>query len=347
MRLRKIAVVFICFWALLLPVQALEAPQPQGEAGFIMPQQIDRTDKSLWEMITRTVQRLRPDFAQAGKVCTGMIVVCMAAGIAGCIQETPIPAISIAGAGIISGFFLSAARSLILLGADTVENLSQYGKLLMPVMCTALAAQGNISTAGALYTGTVAVCSLVGRFLSQCMVPLLYGYLAIAVSFSVTGEKLLKQLKNGIKGFCTWGVRTVLSLFTGYMAITGAVSGSGDAAAVKMTKTAISTAVPVVGGILSGCADSVIIGAQMVKNTVGITGIFACIAIFLSPFLKIGCHYCLLKLAQGVVSVFASGNLEELCSDFAAAMGMLLALTGSECILLIIGCICFLRVTPV
>lgn len=346
MKLQRIAAAIFCAWLLITPVQALEAPMPQGEAGLIMPREISPTEKTLWDMITRTVHRLSPDFAQAARVCTGMVTVCMAAGIAGSLQESLSPAFSVAGACAISGFFLTSAQSLILLGASTVESLSQYGKLFLPVMCTALAAQGNVGAAGALYTGTAAVCSLAGRFLSVWMVPMLYGYLAISVGHAVTGEKLLKQLKKGIKDVCTWGVRTVLTLFTGYLALTGAVTGPADASAVKLTKTAITTAVPVVGGILSGCAESVIIGAQMVKNSVGITGIFACIAIFLSPFLRIGAHYCLLKLTQGIASVFASGNLDELCSDFASAMGMLLALTGSECIMLIIGCICFLKVMP-
>lgn len=347
MILRRMTIVVLCLWLFCLPVGALEAPSPPAEAALLMPQPTERTDKALWSMVTQAVQKLRPDFAQASKVCTGIVVVCAASGLAVNLRETMEKPVNLAGTGAISGFFLGNAQSLILLGAETIQSLSHYGKLLLPVMCTALAAQGNVGTAGALYTGTAVVCTFVGRILSGSMVPLLYSFLAVSVCHAVTGEKLLKQLKKALLDFCTWAIRTVLTLFTGYMAITGAVTGPTDAAAVKLTKSAVTAAVPVVGGILSGCAESVLVGAQMVKNTAGITGIFACIAIFLSPFLKIGAHYCLLRLAQGAASVFAPGSLGELCGDFASAMGLLLALTASECILLIIGCICFLRVTPI
>jgi stage III sporulation protein AE len=81
----------------------------------------------------------------------------------------------------------------------------------------------------------------------------------------------------------------------------------------------------------------------MVRNAAGIYGILAVLAIFLLPFLKIGCHYLLLKLTGSVCAVFGVKRCTDLIGDFSAAMGLLLAMTGSVCLFQLISTVCFLR----
>ena len=119
--------------------------------------------------------------------------------------------------------------------------------------------------------------------------------------------------------------------------------GTTDAAALKATKVTISSVVPVVGGILSDASEAVLVSAGLMKNAAGIYGILAVLAVFLSPFLKIGVHYLILKLTAAVCGIFGEKGLTELIGDFSTAMGLLLAMTGSECLLLLISTVCFLK----
>ena len=160
---------------------------------------------------------------------------------------------------------------------------------------------------------------------------------------SATGEALLKRIRDLLKWVMSWCLKTVLTVFTTYMGLTGVVSGTADAAAVKAAKTAISAAVPVVGGILSNATESVLVGAGLMKNVAGIYGIFAVLAIFLEPFLKIGIHYLMLKLTAAACGVFGCKEMTDLIGDFSEAMGLLLAMTGSVCLMLLISMVCFLK----
>ena len=81
----------------------------------------------------------------------------------------------------------------------------------------------------------------------------------------------------------------------------------------------------------------------MVRNAAGIYGILAIMAVFLTPFLRIGCHYLLLRLTGAVCAVFGVKRCSELISQFSAAMGLELAMTGSVCLLQLISTVCFLR----
>ena len=121
------------------------------------------------------------------------------------------------------------------------------------------------------------------------------------------------------------------------------VSGTTDAAALKVAKMTISGTVPVVGGILSDASEAVLVGAATVKNAAGIYGMFAVLAITLAPFVKIGTHYLLLKGTAALCQAFADKKCGELISDFSAVLGFLLAMTGAGCLILIISTTCFLK----
>ena len=105
----------------------------------------------------------------------------------------------------------------------------------------------------------------------------------------------------------------------------------------------ISGAVPVVGGILSDASESVLVGASVVKNAVGIYGAVALFGVVIGPFLRIGVQYLLLKVTASVCSVFSAKRAGELLQDFSAAMGLLLGMTGAMCLIFMISIVCFLR----
>jgi stage III sporulation protein AE len=99
----------------------------------------------------------------------------------------------------------------------------------------------------------------------------------------------------------------------------------------------------VVGGILSDASEAVLVSAGLVKNAVGVYGLIAIAAIAMGPFLRIGVHYLLVKLTATICNVFGTKNMTGLIEDFSSAMGLLLAMTGSVCLLLLISTVCFLK----
>jgi stage III sporulation protein AE len=94
---------------------------------------------------------------------------------------------------------------------------------------------------------------------------------------------------------------------------------------------------------LSDASEAVLVSAGLVKNAAGLYGLFAMISIWLGPFIKISAHYLMLRLTGAVCSVFGTKRLSDLLQDFATAMGFLLAMTGSVCLMLLISTICFMR----
>ncbi len=343
--MKKCVFVIMVIFLLAVPVSAMEFTAPlvpeSGEKN--MPDNTDSFGEGLLQIIQNLIPRIRPDLAEATRVSLGVIASVMIVSVLQSFFD-PVKYVAVfAGTVTVASNLLMNANSMIRLASHTITEMVEYGKLLLPVMTAALAAQGGITKSAALYAGTSLFGSLLGNLISRLLVPMIYLFLALSAANGAVGEDILKNMRDTIKSILSWILKILLTAFTTYMSITGVISGTTDAATLKATKVAISTVVPVVGGILSDASEAVLVSAALAKNAAGVYGIFAILAIFLEPFLKIGIHYLLLKATGAICSIFGAKRMTDLIGDFSAAMGLLLAMTGSTCILLLVSTVCFLK----
>lgn len=333
--------VLLCFTVSASAAEYTAPPVPESGRD-IMPQ-TESFSHGLGEMLQRALSAINPDLRDALHIGAAILSVMILFGILQLFHEASETVYDLAGTAVLSAIMLLHTKSMIQLGMDTVMQISEYGKLLLPVMTGALAAQGGVSASAALYAGTAMFNSLLSAVLSGFLCPMIYLFLALAIGAAATGESILKNLRDMVKTLSSWCLKTLLTVFTTYMGITGVISGTTDAAALKATKVAISSVVPVVGSILSDASEAILVSAGLAKNAAGIYGIFAVLSIFLVPFLRIGVHYLVLKGTFAVGGVAGSKRMTELIGDFSTAMGLLLAMTGSACLLQLISSVCFLK----
>lgn len=343
--MRKWIIVSIMLFGLWIPVSAQDytVPPAPKDAANLLPSDRDTFAEGLWYVITSAFALLQPQLLESGKVALSVIGATVLISILknrdGAGKET----VSLVGVVAISCLLLQPAGAQVAAASQTVGQLSEYGKLLLPVMTAALAAQGGCATSAALYTATVTFDALLSALISMILVPMVYIYLVLAVVHGALGDDMMKRLRDLMKSIMTWTLKTILYVFTAYIGITGVVSGAADQSAVKAAKLTISGMIPVVGGILSDASEAVLVGASVVKNTVGISGILVVIAITILPFLQIGLQYLGLKLTAAVCALFSDKQITGIIEDFSGAMGFLLGMTGAMCLMFLISLICFLR----
>lgn len=327
------------------PVSALDitAPTVPESASRFMPTSQDSLGLGIMEVVRDALMYLRPDLKEAAGVCLGILasvlIVSILRTLPGITQKTA----ELAGTIAVALLLLNSTGSMIRMGTGTVTEISEYGRLLLPVMTTALAAQGGVASSIALYAGTLVFDTVLSSLISGLLTPMSYLFLALSAAANAIGEDMLKKMRDGLKGLMTWSLKTILYVFTGYIGITGVISGTTDAAALKAAKLTISGVVPVVGGILSDASEAVLVSAGTVKNAAGLYGMFAILAIAIVPFLKIGAHYLLLKATAALCAIFGPKQTTDLIGDFSGAMGLLLGMTGSVCLMLVISIVCFMK----
>jgi len=343
--MRKIFLLLLIIAITVLPVQAMDytAPSAPESAQDLMPAETESFTQGLWQIIKESVQLMEPELMQALKLCVALVAIVMLSSVLQTLPGNTSGVVELAGTVAVAAVLLQQMIAMIDLGADTVSQLSEYGKLLLPVMTAAMAAHGGVTTATALYVGTAAFDTLLGSVIVHVLIPMVYMYLILSAAACATGIDRLKKVREFVKWFMTWLLKTLLYIYTGYIGITGVISGTTDAAAMKAAKLALSGMVPVVGGILSDASEAVLVGAGVMKNAAGIYGLLAIAAVWIAPFLQIGVRYLMLKLTAAVCACFEVKRPAELIECFSGSMGLMLGMTGAMCMLLMVSTVCFMK----
>ncbi len=341
----RILALILCLC--LLPVEAaalqIEAPPVPRAGEAWMPRNTNSLPEGLLELGKKAVTALKPDLQEAARVCLGILAAVLLVSLLQNFSAGAGKLADPAGTTAVAVMALGSANSMLRLATCTLEETASYGKLLLPVMTTALAAQGGITSSAALYAGTAMFTAVLQAAMDAILVPGIWLYLALCAGNAATGEGLLKKAGDLCKGFIGWSLKILLILFTSYLSLTKVVSGATDAAALKAAKVSMSSFIPVVGGILSEASEAVLVSAGLMKNAAGIYGILAVLALTVHPFLKIGLHYLLLKITAGVCSLFGTSRITGLIDCFASSLGMLLGMTGASCVMVLISTVCFMK----
>ncbi len=337
--------MLLLIFSLTVPAAGLEieAPTVPQSGRELMPDTTGSFGEALWEMVRKVAVRIRPELSEAVRVSLGLICAVMVISMLTACAPQVRRAGELAGVAAAASVLLLNTNAMIRLAADTVHELSSYGTLLLPVMTAALAAQGGATASVGMYAGTAFFSGFMSNLLSKVFVPGAYLFLALAVAAAAVEDDILKKLKDTIQSAVSWSLKTVLTVFTTYMGITGVVSGTTDAAALKAAKVTISSFVPVVGGILSDASEAVLVSAGVMKNAAGIYGILAVLSLYLGPFVRIGIQYLILKATALLCGIFGGKGITGLIGDFSTTMGLLLGITGSMCLLVLISTVCFMK----
>lgn len=196
--------------------------------------------------------------------------------------------LGVLGAAALSAGDLSA---LIGLGVETMDELSVMAKLLLPTIAAAMAGGGCVGSASVWQVGALMLSDIFLSLMRDVLVPVLYCMIGTAAAGALLEQSRLSLLSKGIGKLLSWGLSAILIVFTAFLSISNLLAGSADRLAVKVGKTVISGAVPVVGGILSDATEAVAATALTLRGTLGVLGVFSVLALCLAPLLRMAVQY--------------------------------------------------------
>ena len=343
--MRRLLILITVVLLLTVPVQAMSftAPEAPQSALPFLPDNSESFSEGLWYIIRAAIRTLQPSMAEAAEACAALVGTCVLISLLTHLSGSSKSKVEMIGTIGVAMILLQPTKSMIQLGVETVQEISQYGKLLLPVMTGALAALGAVTKSGALYMATAFFDALLSSGISQLLTPLIYIYVCLCIGCNLFDQELIESIRSFMKWLMTWALKTILYVFTGYISITGVVGGVTDAAMLKATKLTITGMVPVVGNILSDASEAVLVSAGVMKSTVGVYGLLVILALWIGPFMRIGVQYLLLKITSGICLMFGTKKVAGIIKDFSSTMGLTLAMIGAVCIIQMISTICFMK----
>lgn len=242
--------------------------------------------------------------------------------------------LGVLGAAALSAGDLSA---LIGLGVETMDELSTMAKLLLPTIAAAMAGGGCVGSASVWQVGALMLSDIFLSLMRDVLVPVLYCMIGTAAAGALLEQSRLSLLSKGIGKLLSWGLSAILIVFTAFLSVSNLLAGSADRFAVKVGKTVISGAVPVVGGILSDATEAVAAAALTLRGTLGVLGVFSVLALCLVPLLRMAVQYLFYQLAAFFSGMVGSQSLSKFLEQLSSAFSLMLAMTAGGAFLLLVS----------
>ena len=227
--------------------------------------------------------------------------------------------------------------ALIGLGRETIGEVSAFSKVLLPALAASTAATGSVTAAAARQVATVFFSDLLLTVIDGLLLPMVYLYIGVAAAGAVLDTGTMESIGKLLKKVITWCLTGLLTVFTTYLTVSGAIAGSVDQQTLRAAKATVSGVVPVVGGILAEAAESVLAGAGILRGMIGTFGTLAVLGICLTPFLRLLVQYFLYQAAGLLSDTVGPKKLSVLIARLGDAFGLVLAMTATAALTLIIS----------
>lgn len=238
----------------------------------------------------------------------------------------------------ITAIAVGDVHSLLSMGEKAMEQMQTLSDVLLPAVSMTTAASGSPAAAVVKQGATILFSDFLIRLIRRLLIPLCYAFVAANVAWAALGNDGLKRVGGLIKWLITILLSVLLLVFIGYLNLTGVIAGGADAATVKAAKFTLSNLVPVVGGVISDTAETLLAGASVLRNAVGVFGMLSVLGICIVPFLHLGAHYLMYKCTAALSATAAGdGRVTGLIDSLSSAFGLVLAMTGSCAVLLIVA----------
>ncbi len=221
---------------------------------------------------------------------------------------------------------------------NIIENIANFIEIMSPIILTLMIASGG-KTSATVYKPAVAFLSSgVVNIMTNFALPLIAVSLIFNIISSFSDNVKLTKFSDFAISIFKWIVGITSTVFSLFLSVQGIASSSFDGISLRATKYAISNSIPIVGGFLRDGFDVFMAGSVLIKNSIGIIGIFVLFYIIIPPLIYMFLFSLSIKLINAVTTSFADNRISELFVNISKGISYLIA------VILIIGVMLFITI---
>ncbi len=178
--------------------------------------------------------------------------------------------------------------------------LDKFVSVSFPVMITLITAMGASATV-AVYQPYIMTFSVVlVKLVNVVIMPLFYATFIFGVIGNLSDSIKLNKISAVTKSIAEWVIGIVFGTFMTLLTAQGITGASIDGLALRGTKFALSSYVPIIGSYIKDGFDIVVAGCMVIKNAIGLCALFILLAGILIPIVRILITSFSLKIASAI-----------------------------------------------
>ena len=219
--------------------------------------------------------------------------------------------------------FLSVAILVVLISFKgilgttnkTLNSILTQMQIVFPILITLLGTIGSVSSIS-IYNPLVAILStLVSVVFDKFLYPLFIIIFVLTILGNLTDTIKFDKLNGFLMSTFKWSTGIIFTLFTGFLSIQGITAGKFDSVSIKATKFAMKSYIPIIGSYVSDGMDFFVLGATLVKNSIGLVGVLILIISILSPIIMVIVYKLALQLSSGILQITGNSKICKFLGD--------------------------------
>lgn len=206
-------------------------------------------------------------------------------------------------------------KEIFQMTSSTINLMERQIEVIFPILLTFLSSMGSVVSVG-IYKPIVGVLSTTVSFIfSNFVYPIFIFAFVLIILNRMSNSFKLDKMFNFVNSLFKWVVGFVFTIFGAFLTIQGISAGKYDQISFKTTRFAIKSYVPIVGGYLGDGLDLVVLSSVLIKNSVGLAGIFVLIITIISPIITIIVLKLLLQLVSSIVDILGDNKVASFLDD--------------------------------
>ncbi|MCC8136759.1 MAG: stage III sporulation protein AE [Clostridiales bacterium] len=187
---------------------------------------------------------------------------------------------------MLSALLMNSFSNLAKMVSDTCSSMNTFMKVLLPSYIITIIASAGTVTALGFYEVTVLAVGLLQSVILKVVIPAIYIYMLVLLLSQLSEGDSFSRLAALLETLISWGVRSVVGIVAGLQTVRCLTAPAVDSLK-NSSISRVASMIPGIGSVLDAAAETVIGSAVVLKNAVGMAGIFAVCLICLTPFVKL------------------------------------------------------------
>ncbi|MCL2846904.1 MAG: stage III sporulation protein AE [Firmicutes bacterium] len=220
---------------------------------------------------------------------------------------------------------MAAVGMLVATVGSTLASMRRQMDIVFPILLTLMVAVGGGASAG-VYQPAVAVLSNgVMQIFSAVVMPIFIITLVFSVVGNLSGNTRLDRFVGFFTSAYKWIIGLVFTVFLAFLTVQGISAGTHDGISIRAARFTIGSYIPYLGGYLSQGFDLVMASSILIKNAIGVAGLYLLFAVVLGPILKIAVFSLGLKLAAAITQPIGDERISNFLGTVNKSFSMLSA----------------------
>ena len=215
---------------------------------------------------------------------------------------------------------------LVIMVGNTLSSMKRQMDIIFPILLTLMVAVGGTTSAGVYQPAIVLLSNGVMQIFSFVVMPLFIITLVFSVVGHISPHTRLDKFVSFFNSAYKWIVGIVFTVFISFLTIQGIAAGAHDGISVRAARFTISSYVPYLGGYLSQGFDLVLASSILIKNAVGVAGLYLLFGVVLGPIVSIVVFGLGIKLAAAITQPIADERISDFLTTINRSFSMLVSI---------------------